>query len=55
MERKLRYPLYMPEELRERLTAEAKQADRSLHAEILRRLRESIRQSDQPDQEAAAA
>jgi len=45
----------MPEELRERLTAEAKQADRSLHAEILRRLRESIRQSDQPDQEAAAA
>ena len=42
-----KYPVRMPPELREQLTNEARRTDRSLHGEIVHRLRESFKQTDQ--------
>jgi hypothetical protein len=52
---KQKYPLYMSPELREQLEAEAEQATRSLHGEIIHRLLESLKQADQCDQEQPVA
>jgi TraY domain len=44
--------LRLDEPTHRRLTAEAKRSVRSLHGEIVHRLRESLKQTDQRDQEA---
>jgi hypothetical protein len=46
-----RYPLRLPDELRKQLEGEAKRATRTLHNEIIHRLRVSIKQTDQRDRE----
>jgi hypothetical protein len=53
--RKIGYPVRLPPELRQRLAAEAEQATRSLHGEIIHRLLESLKQTDQRNRERPAA
>ena len=52
---KIKVPVRMSENLRERLKAEAKHSVRSLNGEIIHRLLQSLKQTDQRDQEAAAS
>src|SRR5262249_38308787 len=45
---KIKVPVRMSENLRERLKAEAKHSVRSLNGEIIHRLLQSLKQTDQP-------
>jgi predicted HicB family RNase H-like nuclease len=52
---KIKVSVRMSESLRERLKVEAKHSVRSLNGEIIHRLLQSLKQTDQRDQGAAAS
>lgn len=53
MEQQEHYHLRMSKELHDRLVAEAREADRSLHKEILHRLRRSLEAAARPAEASA--